>query len=99
MAMPLVPVGIFSPVRQRFTPAAGAQGPRGSDACAAGHAHEPTMLSGPGFGEVDEDSSVIKLRQLPRWSLHLTSYGATVRSASRVETVPAGLESGVLDDC
>ena len=97
--MPLVPVGIFSGVRQSFTPAAGAQGPRGSDACAAGHAHEPTMLSGPGFGEVDEDSSVIKLRQLPRWSLHLISYGATVGSSSRVASIAAGLRSGVLDDC
>ena len=93
MAMPLVPVGIFSGVRQSFTPAAGAQGPRGSDACAAGNVHEPTMLSGPGFGEVDEDSSVIKLRQLPRWSLHLTSYGATVRSASRVAWLPEGFDT------
>ena len=45
---------------------------------------------------VDEDSSVTKLRQRPRWSLHLTSYGATVGSSSRVASIPEGLESG---DC
>ena len=46
-----------------------------------------------GFGEVDEDSRVFKLRQLPRWSLHLTSYGATVRSASQVALLPEGLDT------
>ena len=36
---------------------------------------------------------MIKIRQLPRWSLHLTSYGATVRSAGRVPSFPQGLDA------
>ena len=48
------------------------------------------------MSDADDDPSVTKLRQVSRWSLHLTSYGATVGSSSRVASIPAGLESG---DC